>query len=61
VYQKQGYDLFLPNPCQLIIPDHFTSSSKQCVISVMDIGLLNYLRKHVTCIMYNNKNIDFMA
>jgi hypothetical protein len=60
---KEGHDLFLPSPYKPIsIHNHFASFLKWCVISVMGIGLLQYLRKHITCsIMYNNKNNNFVS
>jgi hypothetical protein len=40
---------------------HFVVFSKLCVISVMGIGLLHHLRKHITCIIYSNKNNSFVS
>jgi hypothetical protein len=51
-YLKEGHDLFLPNPYQLImIRNLLPAFLKRCVISVMGIGLFHYSRKHFTCIM----------
>jgi hypothetical protein len=52
-YHIKYHDHFLPSPYELIIiPNHFVSFSKQCVMSVTGIELLHYLGKYSSCWLF---------